>query len=38
LKGKQAAVVPEGKMNTKIISEGKRYVEKVVEEKLPLYV
>ena len=38
LKGKQTAVVPEGKMKTKIISEGKTYVEKVVEEKLPLYV
>ena len=35
LKAKQAAVVPEGKMKTKIISEGKTYVEKVVEEKLP---
>jgi phosphate-selective porin len=38
LKGKQSAVVPEGKMKTKIISEGKTYVEKVVEEKLPVYV
>jgi phosphate-selective porin len=38
LKAKQTAVVPEGKMKTKIISEGKTYVEKVVEEKLPLYV
>jgi phosphate-selective porin len=38
LKKQQAAVVPEGKMNTKIISEGKTYVEKVVEEKLPIYV
>ena len=38
LKGKQAAVVPEGKMKTKIISEGKTYVEKLVEEKLPVYV
>src|SRR5437763_4675204 len=38
LKDKQAAVVPEGKMKTKIISEGKTYVEKVVEEKLPVYV
>jgi phosphate-selective porin len=38
LKGKQTAVIPEGKMKTKIISEGKTYVEKVVEEKLPLYV
>ena len=39
LKKVQAAVVPEGKMKTKIISEGKTYVEKsVVEEKLPVYV
>ncbi len=38
LKGGQSAVVPEGKMKTKIISEGKTYVEKVVEEKLPVYV
>ena len=38
LKTKQTAVVPEGKMKTKIISEGKTYVEKVVEEKLPFYV
>ena len=38
LKGKQTAVIPEGKMKTKIISEGKTYVEKVVEEKLPVYV
>jgi cell division protein FtsB len=39
LKARQtAAVVPEGKMKTKIISEGKTYVEKVVEEKLPVYV
>ena len=38
LKAKQTAVVPEGQMKTKIISEGKTYVEKVVEEKLPLYV
>ena len=38
LKGKQAAVVPERKMKTKIISEGKTYVEKLVEEKLPVYV
>ena len=29
LEGKQTAVVPEGKMKTKIISEGKTYVEKV---------
>ena len=35
LKKQQAAVVPEGKMKTKIISEGKT---KVVEEKLPIYV
>ena len=38
LKAKQTAVIPEGKMKTKIISEGKTYVEKVVEEKLPFYV
>ena len=38
LKGKQSAVIPEGKMKTKIISEGKTYVEKLVEEKLPVYV
>ena len=38
LKAKQAAVVPDGKMKTKIISEGKTYVEKVVEEKPPIYV
>src|SRR4051794_7094581 len=38
LKGGHAAVVPEGRMKTKIMSEGKTYVEKVVEEKLPIYV
>jgi len=38
LKAQQAAVDPEGKMKTKIISEGKTYVEKVVEEKPPIYV
>src|SRR5947199_10196145 len=38
LKKQQAAVLPEGKMKTKIISEGKKYVEKVVEEKAPIYV
>jgi phosphate-selective porin len=38
LKGRQAAVIPEGRMKTKIMSEGKTYVEKVVEEKLPIYV
>jgi phosphate-selective porin OprO and OprP len=38
LKAQQAAVVPEGKMKTKIISEGKTYVEKVVEEKPPVFV
>jgi phosphate-selective porin OprO and OprP len=39
LKKKQTASVPEGKMKTKIISEGKTYVEKaVVEEKAPIYV
>ena len=31
LKAQQAAVVPDCKMKTKIISEGKTYVEKVVE-------
>src|SRR6266478_10147063 len=39
LKAKQAAYVPyvpEGKMNTKIISDGKTYVEKL--EELPVYV
>jgi phosphate-selective porin OprO/OprP len=38
LKKQQAAVVPEGKMKTKIISEGKTYVEKLIEEKPPIYV
>src|SRR6266704_5792593 len=40
LKAQQAAVVPEGKMKTKIISEGKTYVEKAVveEAKVPVYV
>src|SRR5678815_4249554 len=38
LKKQETAVVPEGKMKTKITSEGKTYVEKVVEEKLPIYV
>src|SRR6266853_22563 len=38
LRKQQVAVVPEGKMKTKIISEGKTYVEKVVEEKPPIYV
>src|SRR5437867_1386251 len=38
LKAQQAAVVPEGKMKTKITLEGKTYVEKVVEEKPPIYV
>ncbi len=38
LKAQQAAVVPEGKMKTKIISEGKTYVEKVIDEKPPIYV
>ena len=33
-----AAAATDGKMKTKIISEGKTYVEKVVEEKLPIYV
>jgi len=37
---KQAAVAPEGRMKTKIIYDGKTYVEKAVveEEKLPVYV
>jgi phosphate-selective porin OprO and OprP len=36
---KQSAPVSEGKMRTKIISEGKRYVEKAaLEEKPPVYV
>src|SRR2546430_1564563 len=38
LKAQQAAVVPEGKMKTKISSEGKTYVEKVIDEKPPIYV
>jgi phosphate-selective porin OprO and OprP len=38
LKKQQTAGVPEGKMKTKIIPEGKTYVEKVVGEKLPIYV
>src|SRR5437870_7311883 len=38
LKAQQAAVVPEGKVKTKIISEGKTYVEKVIDEKPPIYV
>ena len=38
LRKQQVAVVTEGKMKTKIISEGKTYVEKVVEEKPPIYV
>jgi phosphate-selective porin len=37
---KQAAVVPEGRMKTKVTYDGKTYVEKAVvqEEKLPVYV
>jgi phosphate-selective porin len=35
---KQSAPVAEGKMKTKIISEGKTYVEKSVVEKAPIYV
>jgi hypothetical protein len=35
---KQSAPVSEGKMRTKIISEGKTYVEKAVVEKAPIYV
>jgi len=40
LKAKEAAYPPEGKMKTKVIYDGKTYVEKVVveEEKLPVYV
>src|SRR6266536_4068370 len=39
LKKKETASVPEGKMKTKIIYDGKTYVEKaVVEEKAPIYV
>src|SRR5262249_6877701 len=36
---KQTSAVPEGKMKTKVIDDGKTYVEKsVVEEKSPVYV
>jgi phosphate-selective porin len=35
---KQTASVPEGKTKTKISYDGKTYVEKVVEEKAPIYV
>src|SRR6266496_6032049 len=39
LKKKETASVPEGKMKTKIIYDGKTYVEKaVVEEKASIYV
>src|SRR5437667_10518236 len=38
LKAQQAAVVPEGKMKTKIISAGKTYVETVIQKKPPIYV
>src|SRR5215216_5173723 len=38
LKSKQAANPADAKFKTKIIQEGKTYVEKVVEEKLPIYV
>jgi phosphate-selective porin OprO and OprP len=40
LKKQQAAVAPEGRMKTKIISEGKTYVEKAVvaDEKASIYV
>jgi len=40
LKAKEAAYPPEGKMKTKVIYDGKTYVEKAVveEEKLPVYV
>jgi phosphate-selective porin len=35
---KGTAAVPEGKFKTKVTHDGKTYVEKVVEEKLPIYV
>jgi phosphate-selective porin len=35
---KETAAVPEGKFKTKVTHDGKTYVEKVVEEKLPIYV
>src|SRR4029453_11206831 len=38
LKKQQVAVAPEGRMKTKVTYDGKTYVEKAVEEKLPVYV
>jgi phosphate-selective porin OprO/OprP len=38
LKKQTTASVPEGKMKTKVTYDGKTYVEKVVEEKPPIYV
>ncbi len=38
LKSKEAAYPPEGKTKTKVTYDGKTYVEKVVEEKPPIYV
>jgi phosphate-selective porin len=35
---KETAAVPEGKFKTKVTHDGKTYVEKVVEGKLPIYV
>src|SRR6266496_3939984 len=35
---KETAAVPDSKFTTKVIQDGKTYVEKAVEEKLPLYV
>src|SRR6266446_3942543 len=35
---KETAAVPEGKFKTKVTHDGKTYVEKVVEEKPPIYV
>jgi phosphate-selective porin OprO and OprP len=35
---KETTAVPEGKFKTKVTHDGKTYVEKVVEEKLPIYV
>jgi phosphate-selective porin OprO/OprP len=35
---KETAAVPEGKFKTKVTHDGKTYVEKVVEEKRPIYV
>src|SRR5438552_1864591 len=38
LKTKQTASLPEGAMKTKITYDGKTFIEKVVEEKPPVYV